>query len=141
LSRELHDYFMQHEASEIARIDDMLALFESRKCVSQRLAAYFGDRQAPLRCGHCSVCRGQVAQLPEPPALAPLEQIDVTARCAEFSQRYRHLKGDAPSAECRTRFLCGISVPVFTRLKARQIPGFASLEAYPYAEVRARLAR
>ena len=32
-----------------------------------------------------------------------------------------------------------ISVPVFTKLKARQIPGFASLEAYPYAEVRARL--
>ena len=35
---------------------------------------------------------------------------------------------------------CGISVPVFAKLKARQLPGFASLEAYPYAEVRARLA-
>ena len=46
-----------------------------------------------------------------------------------------------PSAECLTRFLCGISVPVFTKLKARQLPGFASLEAYPYAEVRARLTR
>jgi len=29
---------------------------------------------------------------------------------------------------------------VFSKLKARQLPGFASLEAYPYAEVRARLA-
>ncbi|WP_217475841.1 RecQ family ATP-dependent DNA helicase [Stutzerimonas stutzeri] len=140
LSSELHDYFKQHECSEITRIDNMLALFESRECLSQRLAAYFGDRQAPQRCGHCSVCRGQVAQLPEPPALAPLAEIDVERRCAEFTQRYRQLKGDAPSAECRTRFLCGISVPVFTKLKARQLPGFASLEAYPYAEVRARLA-
>jgi len=140
LSAELHAYFKEHEASEIARIDNMLALFESAECLSQRLAAYFGDRQAPQRCGHCSVCRGQVAKLPEPPTLAPLEQIDLAARCAEFSQRYTQLKGGAPSAECLTRFLCGISVPVFTKLKARQLPGFASLEAYPYAEVRARLA-
>lgn len=140
LSAELHAYFKEHEASEIARIDNMLALFESRECLSQRLAAYFGDRQAPQRCGHCSVCRGQVAKLPEPPLLAPLEQIDLAARCAEFSERYTQLKGGAPSAECLTRFLCGISVPVFTKLKARQLPGFASLEAYPYAEVRARLA-
>ena len=71
----------------------------------------------------------------------PLAEIDVTGRCTEFSQRYQELKGQAPSAECLTRFLCGISAPVFTRLKARQVPGFASLEAYPYAEVRARLTR
>ena len=140
LSGELHAYFKQHEASEITRIDNMLALFESAECLSQRLAEYFGDRQAPQRCGHCSVCRGQVAQLPAPPALAPLAEIDLDARCADFDQRYRQLKGHAPSAECRTRFLCGISVPLFTKLKARQLPGFASLEAYPYAEVRARLA-
>ncbi len=140
LAGELHAYFKGHEASEITRIDNMLALFESAECLSQRLAAYFGDRQAPQRCGHCSVCRGQVAQLPEPPVLPPLEQIDLAARCVDFGQRYTQLKGGAPSAECLTRFLCGISVPVFTKLKARQISGFASLEAYPYAEVRARLA-
>lgn len=141
LSVELHEYFRQHEASEITRIDNMLALFESRECLSQRLAAYFGDRLAPQQCGHCSVCRGQVAQLPEPPALASLSDMDLVARCAEFSQRYTQLKGNAPSAEGLTRFLCGISVPAFTKLKARQIPGFASLEAYPYAEVRERLAQ
>ena len=140
LSGELHAYFKQHEASEITRIDNMLALFESAECLSQRLAEYFGDRQAPQSCGHCSVCRGQVAQLPAPPALAPLAEVDLDARCADFDQRYRQLKGHAPSAECRTRFLCGISVPLFTKLKARQLPGFASLEAYPYAEVRAQLA-
>ncbi len=141
LSEELHAYFKQHEASEITRIENMLALFESAECLSQRLATYFGDANAPQRCGHCSVCRGQVAQLPEPAVLAPLGEIDLDARCAEFNQRYTQLKGGAPSVECLTRFLCGISVPVFTKLKARQIPGFASLEAYPYAAVRERLAR
>jgi len=141
LSEELHAYFKQREASEITRIENMLALFESAECLSQRLATYFGDANAPQRCGHCSVCLGQVAQLPEPAVLAPLGEIDLDARCAEFNQRYTQLKGGAPSVECLTRFLCGISVPVFTKLKARQIPGFASLEAYPYAAVRERLAR
>jgi ATP-dependent DNA helicase RecQ len=41
-----------------------------------------------------------------------------------------------PSAERVTRFLCGISVPLFIKLKVRTIPGFAVLEDYPYAEVR-----
>ncbi|TCD22129.1 RecQ family ATP-dependent DNA helicase [Pseudomonas sp. IC_126] len=141
LSAELHAYFKQHETSEITRIDRMLALFESRECLSWRLADYFGDRQAPQRCGHCSVCQGRTAQLPEPPSLPPLAQIDLAARCADFSQRYRQLKNSEPSAECLTRFLCGISVPLFTKLKARGIPGFASLEAYPYADVREQVAR
>mgnify|MGYP002620267379 FL=1 len=141
LSAELHAYFKQHETSEITRIDNMLALFESRECLSWRLADYFGDHQAPRRCGHCSVCQGQVAQLPAPPQLASLAGIDVAARCAEFNQRYGQLTNSEPGVECLTRFLCGISVPLFTRLKARGIPGFASLEAYPYAEVREHVAR
>ncbi|MBL4609420.1 MAG: hypothetical protein JKY58_01990, partial [Pseudomonas sp.] len=33
--------------------------------------------------------------------------------------------------------LCGITTPLFTRMKARQIPGFAALQAHPYAQVRA----
>lgn len=139
LSGELHAYFKQHETSEITRINNMLGLFESDECLSQRLAAYFGDAQAPQQCGHCSVCQGRVAQLPEPPALTPLNEQDMVARCVQFNQRYRQLKDRAPSTECLTRFLCGISVPVFTKLKARSIPGFASLEAYPYAEVRERV--
>ena len=49
-----------------------LALFASETCLSYRLAQYFGDEQAPRQCGHCSVCAGQVAYLPEPPALSPL---------------------------------------------------------------------
>ena len=100
LSAELHAYFKEHEASEIARIDNMLALFESVECLSQRLAAYFGDRQAPQRCGHCSVCNGQVAKLPEPPTLAPLEQIDLAARCADSVSATRSSRAvrRAPSA-------------------------------------------
>ncbi len=136
LSEELHAYFRQQEASEIARIQAMLKLFASDHCLSQRLAAYFGDANAPQQCGHCSVCHGQVAQLPAPPALTPLAEQDLHGLCARFIQRHQEYNGQTPSSECLTRFLCGISVPLLTKLKARQIPGFAALENYPYAEVR-----
>ena len=136
LSDELHAYFHQQEASEIARIHAMLALFATERCLSQRLAAYFGDERAPQHCGHCSVCQGRVARLPEPPALASLQGRDFQALCGEFIQRYQALKGTPPSSEALTRFLCGIGAPLFTKLKAKGISGFATLDEYPYAQVR-----
>jgi ATP-dependent DNA helicase RecQ len=136
LSVELHDYFSSHESGEIKRIHAMLELFASEQCLSRRLADYFGDHQAPQRCGHCSVCAGKVARLPAPPALDDLQTMDFQALCGEFIAKYWDYKGEQPSAECLTRFLCGITVPLFTRLKARGINGFARLEDYPYGRVR-----
>jgi ATP-dependent DNA helicase RecQ len=136
LSLELYGYFQAKEVSEIARIHAMLALFASEQCLSQRLAAYFGDRQAPLHCGHCSVCAGRVAHWPEASALPALAGQNFSALCDDFSARQQTQKGAPASAECLTRFLCGISVPLFTKLKARSLHGFAALENYPYAQVR-----
>ena len=136
LSQELHAYFTAHEHGEIVRIHAMLDLFASDTCLSHRLAQYFGDEQAPQQCGHCSVCAGQVARLPEPPALAPLVDKNFEALCGAFIHRHHEYSGSYPPAERLTRFLCGISVPMFTKMKARAIPGFAALENYPYAEVR-----
>jgi ATP-dependent DNA helicase RecQ len=136
LSEELHDYFVHHETTEVARIHAMLDLFASGQCLAHRLSQYFGDEQAPQHCGHCSVCAGKVAHLPEPAELTPLEQQDFDGLCGEFITRHMDARGHDPSVECLTRFLCGISVPLFTRLKARNTPGFAVLEDYPYARVR-----
>ncbi|MBD9576695.1 ATP-dependent DNA helicase RecQ [Pseudomonas sp. BGr12] len=136
LSEELHRYFKRHEDSEIARIGAMLELLGSSECLSWRLAQYFGDQYAPRRCGHCSVCAGRIARLPEPPALPPLDGQSLQNRCAAFLEKFRSARGLAPSADCVTRFLCGISVPAFTRMRARTLPGYATLEDYPYAQVR-----
>ncbi|ERI52642.1 ATP-dependent DNA helicase RecQ [Pseudomonas sp. EGD-AK9] len=140
LAEQLHGHFRAHEASEIARIQAMLALFESRDCLSRRLALYFGDAQAPERCGHCSVCRGRIAILPAPPDRPPLSGRDAQALCAAFSETHLQHAGQMPSRECLTRFLCGVTTPLLTKLKARQLAGFAALEDYPYAEVRDWLA-
>ncbi|WP_457788623.1 RecQ family ATP-dependent DNA helicase [Pseudomonas sp. PL-6] len=136
LAADLHAHFRAHEASEIARIQAMLALFESNECLSRRLALYFGDEQAPERCGHCSVCQGRVAVLPQVPELPPLSGRDAQALCAAFVEKYLQHAGHEPGHECLTRFLCGVTTPLFTKLKARQLAGFAALEDYPYAEVR-----
>ena len=136
LSDELHDYFIHHETTEVARIHAMLDLFASEQCLAHRLSQYFGDEQAPQHCGHCSVCAGKVAHLPAPLELTPLEQQDFDGLCGEFITKHLDARGHDPSVECLTRFLCGISVPLFTRLKARNIAGFAVLEDYPYAQVR-----
>ncbi|WP_460070164.1 RecQ family ATP-dependent DNA helicase [Pseudomonas sp. H2_E05] len=136
LSAELYTGFKQHEVTEVARIHAMLELFATQHCLGQRLARYFGDENAPQRCGHCSVCRGHVAHLPAPPSLPPLVDKNFMGLCGDFIHRHHAHTGQLPGAERLTRFLSGISVPLFTRLKARGISGFAALEDYPYAEVR-----
>ncbi|MDP9783424.1 RecQ family ATP-dependent DNA helicase [Pseudomonas fluorescens] len=136
VSAELHACFTRHEHGEIARIHAMLELFATDHCLGYRLAQYFGDDNAPHQCGHCSVCHGHVARLPEPPALPALVDKNFEALCGDFIHKHEQHSGSVPSAERLTRFLCGISVPLFTRLKARTIRGYAALEEYPYAEVR-----
>ncbi|OXS20673.1 recombinase RecQ [Pseudomonas fluorescens] len=137
LSQELYTGFKQHEIAQVARIHAMLELFATEHCLGQRLARYFGDENAPQRCGHCSVCHGQVAHLPPPPSLPALVDKNFMGLCGDFIHRHHEHTGHLPGAERLTRFLGGISVPLFTKLKARTIPGFAALEDYPYAEVRA----
>ena len=136
LSEALYMGFKQHEVGEVARIHAMLDLFATEHCLGQRLAQYFGDENAPQRCGHCSVCHGHVAHLPPPPRLPPLVDKNFMGLCGDFIHRHHEHTGQWPGAERLTRFLLGISVPLFTKLKARGIPGSAALEDYPYAEVR-----
>ena len=136
LSKQLYTGFKQHEVGEVARIHAMLDLFATERCLGQRLAQYFGDENAPQRCGHCSVCHGHVAHLAPPPGLPGLVDKNFMGLCGDFIHRHHEHTGHLPGAERLTRFLGGISVPLFTKLKARGIPGFAALEDYPYAEVR-----
>ncbi|WP_210642364.1 ATP-dependent DNA helicase RecQ [Pseudomonas sp. Tri1] len=136
LGAELYAHFTRHERAEIARIHAMLELFATDRCLGYRLAQYFGDENAPRQCGHCSVCHGHVTHLPEPPSLPALVDKSFEALSGDFIHRHEQHTGSVPSAERLTRFLCGISVPLFTKLKARTIRGYAALEEYPYAEVR-----
>ena len=136
LSHELAGYFQAKEASEVKRIHAMLAFFASDQCLSHQLASYFGDDKAPVHCGHCSVCHSQVAQLPEPMPLAALVEQNFHTLCGAVMAKHQSLMRQPLSAESMTRFLCGVTEPLLTKLKARSLSGFAALEHYPYAQVR-----
>lgn len=132
LALELYNLFEQKEASEIGRIRNMVELFESDQCLSHQLARYFADEKAPEKCGHCSVCTGQVAKLPgshHEHHLAAIEQIQQWI--APFLQACPSSVTDQSVA----RFLCGITTPLITKTKAKKMEGFATLEHLPFADV------
>lgn len=132
LASDLFSYFKNKEQSEIKRIANMLAFFQSDSCLSKQLSQYFGDNQLQSPCGHCSVCSGHVATLPQAVSLKPLGQFDFHQTCDDFIKSCP----DTPSSDLIARFLCGISVPIFTKIKARKLPSFGQFEHYRYGEVK-----
>lgn len=137
LGQTLHHYFVDKEEKEIKRIASLVRFFELDKCLSSNLARYFDDQQAPQTCGHCSVCRGQIAKLsysqqPQWPSDADLQRY--------LSGLAQRLDGKADvSLDIQCRFLAGISVPIFARNKVRQLEGFGSCEQLRYSEIRQRI--
>lgn len=136
LSQELLDLFKNKEDSEIARISNMINLFESDECLSGKLASYFGENREGIKCGHCSVCDGSVARMPRTTlqSLNP-EKID------ELLNEFLKKTDQNITMESCTCFLCGITTPLLTKLKCRSIPGFGALESYPYSEVLKSIAK
>ncbi|MDR7018538.1 RecQ family ATP-dependent DNA helicase [Aeromonas salmonicida] len=136
LADELYALFEKKELSELARLQALLAFFTSSHCLSQELARYFADEQAPSKCGHCSVCRGEVAILRPLPTLTLPNEKGLRAWCDPlialcYTSHPRIL----------TRFLCGIATPLTTRVKAKSLVGFGQLAAHPFAEVLAAVSR
>ncbi|MBN1005756.1 ATP-dependent DNA helicase RecQ [Amphritea pacifica] len=135
LGQQLYDYFIDKERKEIARIAALVRFFELDSCLSRNLALYFDDHQSAAHCGHCSVCRGHPAVLEysESPRWPSDQQLiaDLTGLC-------QHLSGTV-TLDTQCRFLAGISVPLFTRNKVRQLSGFASCERLRYADIRKKV--
>jgi ATP-dependent DNA helicase RecQ len=136
LAAELYQYFNDKEQKEIKRIAALIRFFELDSCLSYNLSRYFDANDAPQKCGHCSVCRAQIAKL-ERSALPSLPEVSQITLYLQGLAQQLSTKADytLTQASC-CRFLAGISVPVFARYKVRQLPGFACCERYRYAEIR-----
>ncbi|MFQ2358415.1 ATP-dependent DNA helicase RecQ [Aeromonas dhakensis] len=133
---ELHNLFEKKEHSELARLQALLGFFTSSRCLSHELARYFADRAAPTHCGHCSVCRGEVAELPPLPGRTLPNEQGLRAWCDPLVAlcHTRHPR-------ILTRFLCGIATPLTTRVKAKSLAGFGQLASHPFADVLAAVSR
>lgn len=141
LVNSLSKYFLTKESSEIKRIANLIRFFESDKCLSACLALYFDDQLGAQACGHCSVCRGQQAQLQySQKHLAPDVQ-QLQAYLSEFRKKFPEGGQYQASEELFCRFLAGIKVPAFSRNKVQSLEGFASCEQLSYQVIRELVAQ
>ncbi len=143
LAETLHDYFVDKEQKEIKRIASLVRFFELERCLNHQLSLYFDDDQAPEKCGHCSVCRGQVAKL-EYSAFPVWPDDQQISKVLEGLKRHMAVKSVHTELRLQTtdnfsRFLAGISVPVFSRHKIRQLPGFGLCEHLRYEDIRLKV--
>ncbi|ASK19919.1 MULTISPECIES: RecQ family ATP-dependent DNA helicase [unclassified Halomonas] len=143
VASQLFNECLQRERIEIDRLHSMLALFESQSCLTRRLAEHFGDTtfDGPLdteqgRCGHCSVCYGNPVRLPDATPLPALSEKDFIRYATPLIERHTEQFGQPPNAQRLAHFLCGLTMPIFTPLKARGLNGFAVFEQRAYPEVR-----
>ncbi|MFT5634598.1 MAG: ATP-dependent DNA helicase RecQ [Cognaticolwellia sp.] len=141
----LANYFLEKEQSEIERISKLVAFFQSDSCLTQQLSHYFDDQRAPKKCGHCSVCRGQVAILPYSSHHQTVNSENIALAISQLQQHFLALKTNATqladrlSIDTICRFLSGMSVPLFTRAKVRQLSYFGVCQYMRYSEIKAKV--
>lgn len=129
LAQKLFEKFKLKETTEIKRINQMLAFFSGDNCYSKQLSTYFGEQTEWQTCGHCSHCLTGPQVLSVSREQEPLASFSIAEIIKEVSLENH-------SIEVQTRFLCGITSPVFTSLKIRSNNNFGKLEKYRYADVK-----
>ncbi|WP_108648965.1 RecQ family ATP-dependent DNA helicase [Dongshaea marina] len=141
LTKELEQHFHDKQHSEIQRIEAMLTLFQSPHCLSQQLSHYFGDKQLTGPCGHCSVCQGEYQPWPNVTSRPAPDMEQLKQWLEPLAQACQKHFAEPPSMVLKTRFLCGLTTPWLTQIKARKLEGFGILENYRYGEVMGALQR
>ena len=111
----------------------MVRLFAGDVCLSYALATYFGEELSLKECNHCSVCLEGKANIKSSLSLKPLSGYNFEELTGPFVAKL----SVPATADLITRFLCGITVPLISKIKAKQLAGFGTLEKYRYADVRA----
>ena len=132
LINKMHDLFINKEKVEIKRIHNMLVFFSADACLSKQLAQYFGEQLDFDKCGHCSHCKSGKANFESINNRQDINEFNFI----ELTQDFIQAIGDQYSNINLTKYLCGIATPIFRKYKIRQLPYFAKLEQYPYAEVK-----
>ncbi|WP_372753994.1 ATP-dependent DNA helicase RecQ [Labilibaculum sp.] len=131
LAQELYNSFKKKEMAEVNRIREMLDLFESKTCLSKNLANYFGENPKWEKCGHCSVCISGPVTIAKSIDLENLSNFDYS----KISEGAIAKLKDHYSVDLLAKYLCGITVPLFTRLKLKKEKNFAVFANYRFGEV------
>lgn len=131
LADVMYDVFESHAAQGVKRIEAVMAVAKTRRCVAAALIAHFGEKlDAP--CGHCSSCLGEkrVRVLPRTP-IADVTQDELQVMQSVISER----KPALASPERLARFLCGIYSPGMMRYRLYQRRHWGMLKRLSYDDV------
>lgn len=141
LTDRLIDLFERREASDLARLQEVVDYALTDGCLYSLLLDHFGEKMA--RCGHCSRCLGKrpPAELPASP-VPEILQVDLEI----IRQLVREKHAGLRSPRQLARFLCGMTSPATTytwflpsgaRRKQRLTThdGYALLEEQNFQEV------
>ena len=146
LCQSLFDYFKENEEKEIKRIASLMRFFQLDTCLTANLAKYFDDQNftgniADYQCGHCSVCRGQVAVLEHSQSEIswPSDEC-LKLGMQELANRLNGKINQPLSLESYCRFFAGMTVPIFGRNKVRQLSSFGLCEQQRYQAIRQKVA-
>ena len=141
LVTQLADYFLSTEQKEIARIEKLVAFFNSTMCLTWQLSDYFDDRQTPNQCGHCSVCRGHHVSLKRSTQTSWPDDNVITQTITELQQHLASKVAEPLSTITISRFLAGMTVPIFGRHKVKSLSGFGLCQLLPYQDIKQKVAR
>ena len=139
LADSLSQYFEQIEKKEISRIGRLIDFFNEDNCLTWQLANYFDDSNAPHKCGHCSVCMGQVVKLTRSKAIHWPSDDEIQSATASLKAKVEPMIDHPMTTTSISRFLAGITVPVFTRHKVKSLNGFGLCQQIPYLAIKQKV--
>lgn len=130
ISAAMTEKLRERETRELGRLDQVLALAQTKRCLTQTLLAHFGEKME-TPCGHCDRCRGMA-----PVKLKRAKPRKITQ--AEHSQIFslleeKHAALGTPRQ--LARFLCGMSSPASMRARLYRNDNYGLLSALPFTEV------
>jgi ATP-dependent DNA helicase RecQ len=122
--------FKEREASDLARLEKVLALSSTKNCLTGSLLRHFGEK-IEQHCGHCDRCRGI------PPTRLKCSKPRKIGE-GELLEIRKH--ADAKRAALGTprqmaRFLCGMSSPASIRARLYRLDKYGMLSDLPFGEV------
>ncbi len=120
----------QREASDLERVDQVIALAKSQTCQAALLSKHFGQT-LEISCGRCSRCCGQgIDEIPMP--------IQGSIGDSAWSAVHRLAKSHPDalgSPRQKAKFLVGLSSPRLTSSRLSRDPAFGSCSEVPFAVV------
>ncbi len=130
LASDLHERASIREASELARLQQVLELASTDACQVGALAAHFGD-VLTNPCGHCSWCLdGKAVEITERSPSDIDEKLFQKARALQ--QENAPILSDPRTL---VHFLCGISSPSLSRARLTKHELFGALGHVPFKQL------